>query len=333
MKTFVIIIFSLIYSLKAISATKTAVANTGNGWSVASNWSPSGVPQDGDTIIIPAGFTLTVKGNIYSSPNPNIFINIYGNLDFDPSGKLELGVNSVINIPLNGSITSNGTSSELIKINGVTMFNGQVDGTINGPAHSTSSYGPSPNGFMPGVLPVKLLSFSAIKNDRIIILKWTTLSETNSKRFDVERSNDGTDWSLISSVEAAGTSSTEKTYSAIDSYPGIGKHFYRLKTIDRNENYEYSKILLVSNEPGIATIKVYPNPASANVTVALNGVNPQDHSVLLLTSIDGKTQKQFPVTGSSSSITIDLVNLPKGLYHLVLTETPVNKYSQMLVIQ
>ena len=89
MKRYLLLLFSgcLIYG-QAFPGIKTAINNDSNGWSVASNWFPSGVPANGDTVIIPVTFSLSVKGNIYNSNHPRLIIYVYGALDFEPAGKI-----------------------------------------------------------------------------------------------------------------------------------------------------------------------------------------------------------------------------------------------------
>src|SRR5688500_14634054 len=84
-------------------ATKiTAIANIGMGWSVPGNWDLNRIPADNDTAIIPAGLQINVKGAVYSLPYPNIDIFISGTLFFDPSGKLDLGIASAVEIQASG---------------------------------------------------------------------------------------------------------------------------------------------------------------------------------------------------------------------------------------
>src|SRR5688572_4054918 len=77
--------------------TKTVQSNLGTGWGTDTNWSPNGVPQSGDEVIIPAGQTMTVKGGFYGTA-ANLRIYIHGKLDFDPSGRLNLGTSSTVQL-------------------------------------------------------------------------------------------------------------------------------------------------------------------------------------------------------------------------------------------
>ena len=97
-KNIVAILFSFLFYLPAHSTIKTVVGNTGTGWGNNANWSSAGVPVDGDEIIIPLGQTISVKGSFYTGTQ-NLEINVDGTLDFDPSGKLNLGSLSIVQQP------------------------------------------------------------------------------------------------------------------------------------------------------------------------------------------------------------------------------------------
>jgi len=120
------------------------------------------------------------------------------------------------------------------------------------------------------VVPVSLLSFDAQKHgaDKAV-LKWITSSEINSKLFEVYRSNDnGTSWSEIGSVDAAGNSNTNINYSLIDALPNQGRNYYRLKMIDIDGSYKWSVVRWVDfGSTGSTTIVMYPNPVSSMLSI------------------------------------------------------------------
>ncbi|WP_146202213.1 hypothetical protein [Dyadobacter jejuensis] len=101
-------------------------------------------------------------------------------------------------------------------------------------------------------LPVTLISFTATKvsggaERSTALLIWQTSSEVNSDRFDIERSQDGKKWSSIGNVAAGGDKSSNTNYSFIDKTPTYdrtrpGENLYRLKMIDKDGTFAYSRI-------------------------------------------------------------------------------------------
>jgi len=109
-----------------------------------------------------------------------------------------------------------------------------------------------------GALPVRLAEFSARREGFTASLAWSTTAESNSERFDVERSARGKKWQVIDSKAAMGESSSEANYYVVDEMPLEGENLYRLKMIDRDGSFAYSTIQSLTFE--FEALKLYPNP-------------------------------------------------------------------------
>lgn len=110
-------------------------------------------------------------------------------------------------------------------------------------------------------LPILISSFDAVAAGTTSLLTWSTSEEINSKAFDIERSSDGRVWSTLATVAAAGDSRELRRYSYTDQLPLQGINRYRLKMIDRDEQYVYSEIRTVRFDNKAIVVKLYPNPA------------------------------------------------------------------------
>ena len=86
------------------------------------------------------------------------------------------------------------------------------------------------------------LEADAMNNDAIQV-RWATASEINNREFDVERSTDGSTWTIIGLVPGNGNSTQENmyAYNDLNVVPGI-PYYYRLKQIDFNGNYQYPSL-------------------------------------------------------------------------------------------
>jgi hypothetical protein len=114
------------------------------------------------------------------------------------------------------------------------------------------------------VLPVILTSFSAnVEKNSSVILKWQTVNEHNSDFFLIERSQDGQTFTAIDSVAAAGNSVLPRNYTFTDKNPKVGRQsqiVYRLKQVDKDQNYFYSEIVSVK----MSTSKISMDALSPN---------------------------------------------------------------------
>ncbi|MBS1605188.1 MAG: T9SS type A sorting domain-containing protein [Bacteroidetes bacterium] len=177
------------------------------------------------------------------------------------------------------------------------------DGFLLSASTSTSSI---------STLPVGLTGFTAALENNITRLNWSTAIESNSSYFDVEYSTDNNSWMTIGTVQAAGNSTTGRTYAFTHTHPAAGNNFYRLRMIDQDGTFTYSKVDEVSVEEP-SRITFYPNPVRSSCTVNTNSTTPQSLSLLTL---DGRMllQNNSFVSGGS----IDLSRYPNGVYLLVL---------------
>ncbi len=202
----------------------------------------------------------------------------------------------------NGSSTSN-TAGNIITSTQVTSFSPFTFGSI-------SSVNP---------LPVSLINFVAVKADNAVQVKWTTTMEANSDYFDVQKSTDGTNWSTIGRVEAAGNSSQLINYTFNDINVVNGWQFYRLIQADLDGTQTTTKVVAINvNNDSKITLGLSPNPASNLLTINPNASESVDISFKIYDA-SGK----LLVEGSENAmlVNIDITNLSAGVY---LTEVNVN---------
>lgn len=186
-------------------------------------------------------------------------------------------------------------------------IDGNDGSTISGYVFTRSS---DPSGYCQLLLPVELISFTATRFDKKIILKWNIGNPENIKWFVVERSTDATQWSAIGTVLA---NSSVTDYSMIDALPLPGKNYYRIRFAEVNSNTSYSPVKLVNNNSD-QTFSVYPNPANGKVYIAGSFNLPSDLQVMDMT---GRVVCLKSINGSPASI--DVSNLPAGIYMLMLS--------------
>ena len=161
-------------------------------------------------------------------------------------------------------------------------------------------------------LPQNLLAFTASKGDNKVTLNFTTTNQLNIASFDVERSADGSSFTKIGTVTGEGANSQ---YTFIDAQPLPAMNCYRLKLIDQNGGYSYSKMVTIRYDKN-GSIAIFPNPAKNVLTVQLH----MPAGAISLQIIDGMGRMVKTVTlqspGSTLSTAIDLRGLAAGQYYL-----------------
>jgi hypothetical protein len=121
-----------------------------------------------------------------------------------------------------------------------------------------SSFGVSVAGETP--LPISLIEFAGAPDGSQNHLFWNTASEVNSDLFELEYSNDGLNFNLLSTHQAAGNATTTNIYDGFDTRPEPIR-YYRLKSIDLNGTYKYSEIIVIVRKDSKDVFNVSPNPA------------------------------------------------------------------------
>ena len=324
-----LLIISCIVTQSAFCKIKTAVTNSSDGWSIASNWDPFGTPVSGDTVIIPPGFSLKVKGKIFASaPFPVMMVFVYGTLDFDPSGKIDLASGSEVRIDKFGKIISNSTSSEVITIDGVIKFNGKNDGTILGPSFASIFTASSPNGFSPGiVLPVKLLHFNIENKNQSAHLSWSFIQNSSNDVIELQHKDANGNWQTLktSVLKRDPGGIIEDDYT--DTSPLTGMNNYRLR-LNANNGYVFSKILSLKIYTD-TKFTTYPNPVKKILT--LNAGKNFRNGIVRITNSHGDLMFQKDII-ADKDIELNLENLANGIYYLSCSDG-ILKTTQTIVVK
>jgi hypothetical protein len=166
-----------------------------------------------------------------------------------------------------------------------------------------------------GALPVNLTSFTASKQASGIQLNWSTASESNSDRFEVEKSTDGINFITATSVKAAGNSDTKLNYTAIDANPAEGLNYYRLRQVDKDGKSKYYQVVSIQwvNEAK-ALVTLAPQPMVNTMTVKIKA--SVTNGSFTMYTLTGREVRSYPVNtaGGTTTIQVSRGSLSSGVY-------------------
>ena len=166
-------------------------------------------------------------------------------------------------------------------------------------------------------LPVKLTTFTGQLAHGQAYFNWQTASELNSSYFGVQRSIDGTNFTTVGKVAAAGTSAVTKNYQYTDALTGLATMpaalYYRLQQVDKDGKQSLSKTIVL-NPAVSSSLIMYPNPVHGLLNVRVKDI--PGNAVITITDAGGKTllaQTAKTVTGGQT-ISLNTSRLAAGVY-------------------
>ena len=180
----------------------------------------------------------------------------------------------------------------------LTNFTGLTSGTTSNFVTGYNSVGPVP-------LPILLSRFTAFRQDNQVLLQWQTDQEQNSRDFTIERSADGTHFTDIGTVAAAGNSNQPLLYSFTDRTPEKFANYYRLKETDLDGKATVSAVKLVVFP--VAGRLIWYGTGSETVEVYLQQGSNERYT---LTDLNGRTLREGQLSGGKT----DISGFPPGLY-------------------
>ncbi len=186
-------------------------------------------------------------------------------------------------------------------------------------------------------LPVQLSSFFADVVNNAVNLYWSTDTEINNLRFEVERKTEHTDWITIASIDGKGNSNVKNDYFYTDLNNLYGTIYYRLKQVDLDGNFTYTNSISVNKSANYSysLSQNYPNPfnpvTNINYTVAKDGlVKIKVYDVLGNEVCE--LLNQIKAAGSYT-LQFNASNLPSGVYFYKLETDNFIDTKKMLLIK
>jgi hypothetical protein len=313
MKQIYSIIVILFISFTSLQAKPVITFSSWWGdWSNASNWDLNRIPNNGDSIVIPFG-----KGVVFDKNDTlaNVYINVIGSVTMEQ--KMRLSANSVIE--LTGTINAWNASrgNETISIGGVKKYDQNAALSIWGPGFAASTSGVSPNGFNLSTLPVLFNSFYATRSNNNVVLNWSTAMEHNNKNFEVQRSFDGSSWTVIAVMLGAGNADEITQYSYTDKNMTAAVAYYRIRQVDIDGKYEYSTVKTIRSNETSPAARIYASGNTVNIEFNQEIKNPVTVRII---DMNGRVMAQKDNQQASYRITMNLNNHITGMYIVQLND-------------
>ena len=225
-----------------------------------------------------------------------------------------------------GTFTFDSTNN-IVTLAGINSFSRWVPGGLTAPVNP---------------LPVELSKFSAVREQNVIVVDWITAMEKDNKEFIVEKSVDGYVFEAIGHVSGNGNTNNVTRYNHNIINAPETEVFLRLKQVDFDGKYSYSKIIAVkafeSESEGLTTqssFSIFPNPVSENEVYLKYDNADKDVAVVQIYDASEKLYYTEEIEVEGNGVTklflVPSQTLSKGIYFVTIRTSTKTQTLKLVV--
>jgi guanyl-specific ribonuclease Sa len=317
-------------------------------WSKTSSASANadGADEDGIstvTILNSNGITYNHVQQITVTNNTGANATLGAWLDYNVNGVFDAGEGRIVTVPSTGSGTQTvsvtwsslnipvGTANTFLRVR---LVSGSTALTTS---NATGWYDDGEVEDYPVVsnnipLSIKLVDFNAyLKPDKTVAVEWTAISDNQSDGFEIQKSYDQENWTVLAWRNANNVSSFAN-YSFTDMQPASGKTYYRIRMVDNSGSSTFSDTRIIYLTQPKNQIVIAPNPINSTGAVTISGVNG-GKAVMHIRNLSGQIliSKSIIIAAGETRIPIDAAALHPGVY-IVEISTSEKRYTNKLSV-
>ena len=185
-------------------------------------------------------------------------------------------------------------------------------------------------------VPVTWLDFKTILHpNKQVELVWKTTNEINNRHFEIQHTADGNLFNTIAIVPAKANAAGTNEYSFMHFAPLPGKNYYRLKQVDEDGRYEFSKIVHIELKNSSDKLRVYPNPVVKNTVTIMGTERLNGSATINLLGEDGKLIQRYTITQPvNTPLQLSLPgSLKSGTYFLSISNGGIHELKKITVLR
>jgi len=220
--------------------------------------------------------------------------------------------------------------SSWINDGGTATGNVTTTGSIT--SNAVSAFGYFAVGSVAYILPMHFISVAAQRKTGTTVVRWKTARETGVDHYEVERLNTSGSFSKIGSVKSH-NNIDETDYEYVDGLPLVGTAMYRIRSVDKDGQYIYSRIVSVTENSNVATFLVLNNPAHEAIYLSVSAAYKGQYQYELYNT-GGQLVQSGPLTING----MDLVTIPltvktvAGIY-LLNVQNEQHRFAKRILVK
>ncbi|HZI54078.1 MAG TPA: T9SS type A sorting domain-containing protein [Chitinophagaceae bacterium] len=171
-------------------------------------------------------------------------------------------------------------------------------------------------------LPVFYDNVVAYEKNGGVNIEWSNLTERDIATYFVERSVNGSDYSIISQHLPKSNRDDKASYTSFDPNPAPGANYYRIKTIEKSTKIIFSRIMKVETDRLKQGFSIYPNPLTgSHVILSLSGIKEGGYYLQIINATGQLVyRKNFNNQGSFTTQSLELPShIKTGIYNVIVT--------------
>ena len=157
-------------------------------------------------------------------------------------------------------------------------------------------------------------NFNAFEENRSVELEWITNRTYRSDVYVIEKSINGEDFEVLSTINNDAFSIEATYFKQVDNNPVLGDNYYRLKQVFDDGSFEYSSIRTIKFGIDLNAIDAFPNPAQNELYLNLQEFAGQKANIIMSNQygviLEDMQFDELP----SDLVKIDLSTYTNGLY-------------------
>lgn len=170
-------------------------------------------------------------------------------------------------------------------------------------------------------LPVTIVSFSGKKQNNVNVLSWQVANEIDLADYELQKSNDGKNFSFVTSIKADGEKNYSYSDNDVNSFSNVV--YYRLKSIDKDGNFNYSAIVTLKTPVSTWNAAVSPNPFTGKINLKIESAI-SDKATVIISDPGGRQlyQEQISIAAGNNSFEItSAAQFSNGTYFMSIFST------------
>ena len=181
-------------------------------------------------------------------------------------------------------------------------------------------------------LPLTLVEFKGENKENNNVLSWKTDQEKDISHFELEKSENAEKFYTLATISAHNLKGEVSNYSFHDFDIQNYTNYYRLKMVENDGKFTYSKIITINNGDNESELVIFGNPI-VDQNFKFQFFNLANNSVKLYNALGNEINLEIGNTGIGQYFVKIKNNQPKGVYLFEVKKSNGEIFHKKLILE